>query len=510
MILLILLYLNTSLYVLELNPTFPRTHHRLFRKSIMTPTYPRPDYQRTALNWTTLDGQWDIVFDDKDAGRAEFWQSKGIPANSKRQIQVPFAFQAPASGLGLNEVHEVLWYERKIADIRSAEELAKGNLLVLRFGAVDYKCSAWVDGHLVGSHRGGHVSFDLDVTDAIEAASDKNNATLTIRVEDSAYDLAQPRGKQYWRETPESIFYHPTSGIWLSVWLESVPQMRLATSSEGTILRSDDVKNAQLHARVAVTGRPVGFGCSVEIVSSIGGQQVGKSEKKELPKDKGFVNVDVPMTVTDVAGLKSKGLHFNVDGAVSENGVALWAPEHPLLYNLTIRLYDSSDTLVDEVQTTTGMRSISWNNGDSTFRLNGKPYFQALVLDQGYWPRTGMTPPSPDALKADIEMSIAMGFNGCRKHQKVEDPVFLYWSDRLGYLVWGEMASAYEFNDDYVEAFNQEWLEAMKRDINHPCIVTWTIANESWGYDKLKDNIEQRNHLRTLYYTTKYVPKKST
>jgi beta-galactosidase/beta-glucuronidase len=135
--------------------------------------------------------------------------------------------------------------------------------------------------------------------------------------------------------------------------------------------------------------------------------------------------------------------------------------------------------------------------------LNGSPYFQALVLDQGYWPRTGITPPSADSLKQDIILAKRMGFNGCRKHQKVEDPIFLYWADILGFLVWGEMANAYEFNDTYMERFNDEWISAVKRDINHPCIVTWTPVNESWGYDDLPGSAQQRNHLRSLYFMTR-------
>ena len=148
---------------------------------------------------------------------------------------------------------------------------------------------------------------------------------------------------------------------------------------------------------------------------------------------------------------------------------------------------------------------MSSSESDSTFRLNNQPYFHALLLDQGYWPSTLMTPPSPasESCKRDIELSKAMGFNGCRKHQKVEDPLFLYWADRLGFMVWGEMAAAYTFSVDYVDRFNQEWMEMVKRDINHPCVVAWTPANESWGYPNLDGDVRQREHLRALYHMTK-------
>ncbi len=166
-----------------------------------------------------------------------------------------------------------------------------------------------------------------------------------------------------------------------------------------------------------------------------------------------------------------------LDPACWRDRLAIWSPEHPVLYDLTIELYDADDNLIDQVNTTTGMRSINWTKGDGSFRLNGKPYFQALVLDQGYWPETLMTPPDSHALKRDIELSKAMGFNGCRRHQKVEDPLFMYWADKLGFLCWSEMASAFDFSVDMMERFDQEWMEAVRRDINHPCVVAWTPAN---------------------------------
>lgn len=464
-------------------------------------SYPRPDFQRTSLNWSTLDGPWTFTFDDKDEGLSSKWHKNSLEAIQSREITVPYAFQTPASGINLIEAHEVLWYERRISDIRTADEKAKGNKLLLRFGAVDYECSVWVDGVLVGGHRGGHVPFDIDVSDALDGP----DARLTIRVRDSPYDMTQPRGKQFWGPVPESIFYTPSGGIWLSVWLESVPATRLLCGSGGTVLRADDIDGGKLRAKVAVAGRRVESVPKVEIEAKLGGLSVGKVSG-ELPKDKNFVALDLGMKVSEAAQaeLKDKGRElFGVDG-VWHGGVAVWAPEHPVLYDVTLRLFDGSGKLLDEVRTTTGMRSLSWQTGDGTFRLNGKPYFQMLFLDQGYWPETGITPPSSESLKTDIELAKKIGFNGCRKHQKVEDPRFFYWADRLGFLVWGEMANAYEFGDEYIERFTAEWTEAVKRDINHASVVTWTPINESWAVSALKENIEQRNHIRALYYLTKY------
>ncbi|KAF3766623.1 family 2 glycoside hydrolase [Cryphonectria parasitica EP155] len=469
-----------------------------------SPSYPRPDFQRPGLNWASLNGPWDFFFDDKDEGLSENWHLSSPPASLRRTIEVPYAFQTPASGINERAAHEVLWYQRTLKDIRTDDSKSRGDRLLLRFGAVDYEATVWLDGQLVGSHRGGHVPFEVDVTNGV-AKTTAGEARLTLRVRDSPYDLTQPRGKQYWGPEPESIFYTPTSGIWQNVWLESVPSARIADSSAGTVLRSNDINTGNLHAKVAVVGRRAQAPCSVEIEASFLGLAVG-SGKGDLARDRDYANLVLNLRLPEnehnkVAGTLAK------DDSVWRSGLALWSPEHPLLYDLTLRLLDPDGNVLDQVETTTGMRSIDWLRGDGTFRLNGRPIFQSLCLDQGYWPETYMTPPSADALKEDIKLSKDVGFNGCRKHQKVEDPVFLYWADRLGYLVWGEAANAYEFSDEYVERFNAEWTESIKRDMNHPSIVAWTPVNESWAYPKLSDNsqagLDQRNHIRQLYYLTK-------
>ncbi|KAK7970583.1 hypothetical protein PG996_000988 [Apiospora saccharicola] len=508
--------------------------------------YPRPDFVRPNLNWKLLDDQeWQMLYDDQDLGLSAGWHLQGVPDqvevadasaagqseaelqklaafpelkevgfarpnathNKKKPIKLPYVFQTPASGWGDNEAHEVLWYETVLNEPRAWNDVEKGLRVLVRFGAVDYETSIWVAGRYVGGHRGGHVPFDVDVTDALTAAANEGKeAKLVMRVRDSPSDLEQPRGKQYWAPTPESIFYTPSSGIWQSVWMEVVPAARIAGSSEGTVLQSTDIEGGVLKAKVNVVGRRAGAKYDVEIESSIGGVSVGKTRQATL-KDKDYVKLDVNMKVP---AEQLKQLSAELTGAAPtdnadcwKDGVALWSVDHPTLYDVTIRLYDSTGELLDEVDTYTGMRSINWTTGDGTFRLNGKPIFQTLTLDQGYWPETGITPPSSESLKLDIELTKKMGFNGCRKHQKVEDPRFLYWADKLGFLVWGEIANAYEFSEEYMKRFDAEWTEAVRRDINHPSIIVWTPVNESWAYPSLKDNVEQRNHIRSLYYMTK-------
>ncbi|KAI1333162.1 glycoside hydrolase family 2 protein [Xylariaceae sp. FL0255] len=510
-------------------------------------TYARPDFVHTNHRWSPINDRWTILFDDEDVGLSQSWQIRGVPdkvainssnkpggatesaeaearrlaafpeliakdfktdrktENVKQPINVPFVFQSPASGLTEKGAHEVLWYERTISDPRAKPEVDAGDRVLVRFGAVDYDVAIWASGYIVGKHRGGHVPFDVDITDALTATG-KAEVKLVLRVQDSPSDLAQPRGKQYWAPQPESIFYTPSSGIWQAVVLEVVPATRLGNSSSGTVIKSNDIYTGTLDAQVAVLGRRAGHAYSVEIEGSLNGFAVAK-KREDLPKDKDYASVKLPLALSEE---QIKGAPQSVtDIAPFDNddcwlkGLALWSPDHPTLYDLVIRLYDSDRKVVDEVKTYTGFRHLDWTKGDGTFRLNGKPLFQALCLDQGYWPKTGMTPPTPESCKTDIELAKKMGFNGCRKHQKVEDPMFLYWADRLGYLVWGEMANAYEFSDEYMDRFNQEWTEAVRRDINHPSVVTWTPINESWGYPDLKGSVEQRNHLRSLYYLTK-------
>lgn len=513
--------------------------------------YPRPDFQRSGSRWQSLNGPWDFLFDDDDVGLTLRWQQSGLPsevavkktlakseaepqsdsdaitqriaagtqdllknnvltrgpsaaaAHHKRPITVPFVFQCPASGINERGIHEVLWYERAIADLRTASEHDEGRRVLLRFGAVDYEACVWLDGSLVGSHRGGHVPFQLDITDVLDAQR-RDTHRLTVRVYDSAHDLTQPRGKQYWGAQPESIFYTPSGGIWQSVWLEVVPAARIADSSHGTVLRSNDIHAGDVYFDVAAQGLQAGHKYVVEADISFAGQLVSRSPKVDVKEASARFRLSARLSEENIAALAESVLQNAPldDASCWRDDVALWSPEHPQLYDVSIRLFDSfSGRQVDEIKTMTGMRSIKWSGG--LWRLNDAPYFQMLNLDQGYWPDSFLTPESSHSLEADIECAKKMGFNGCRKHQKVEDPRFYYWADRKGYLVWGEMASAYQFSREYVDRFNQEWTESVKLAINHPSVVTWTLVNESWAYTSLKDDVEQRNHIRALYYLTK-------
>ena len=332
---------------------------------------------------------------------------------------------------------------------------------LLHFGAVDYRATAWVNGSVIGAHEGGHTPFVCDITRALK----NSYGRLVVRAEDPPTDRYIPRGKQHWEEQPASIFYARTTGIWQTVWLEPVA-----------------------HSYIV----------NVRITPQIEGQ-VSFDFKIAKPTADQYLKV----TVRGPSGVIASGMGVAMGPLASVSATVpnpeLWSPERPFLYDATLELYGPGG-LADMVETYFGYRSISTQDGK--ILLNGNPYYLKTVLDQGYWPESNLTPPSDDAIKADIQVAKQMGFNGVRKHQKVEDPRFLYWADKLGLLVSAEMANAYLFNEDAVARMTREWIEVIARDYNHPCIIIWVPVNESWGVPNIRDAREQA-HLRALYYLTK-------
>jgi beta-galactosidase/beta-glucuronidase len=417
------------------------------------PEYPRPQFCRP--EWINLNGRWAFAFDDLDIGLQDYWFNGHH--DFERQILVPFTFEADLSGIGDRSFHERVWYRRAI---KVPGEWVDRRIL-LHFGAVDYRTTVWVNGSVVGAHEGGHTPFTCDITRALK----EGKGVLVVRAEDPPTDRYIPRGKQYWEERPASIFYARTTGIWQTVWLEPVPKSYLAAVKTTPTLEGTVKFNLKIAA----------------------------------PEANQFVKV----MVRDEARLLASGMSI-CSGPLASVSVLLdnpklWSPESPNLYDARLELHDPHG-LLDAVETYFGYRSISTQDGKIV--LNGSPYYLKTVLDQGYWPASNLTPPSDEAIQADIRVTKQLGFNGVRKHQKVEDPRYLYWADKMGLLVSGEMANSYLFNDDSVARITREWMEAISRDYNHPSIVIWVPVNESWGVPNLREPKEQ-SHLRALYYLTK-------
>ncbi|MBV9330113.1 MAG: beta galactosidase jelly roll domain-containing protein, partial [Alphaproteobacteria bacterium] len=427
--------------------------------------HPRPQLRRAV--WTELGGKWQFCFDDADRGRAEHWQSDAKKFD--RTIVVPFPPESPASGVGETGEHPVLWYRRTF----SLDAGSRTERLRLHFGAVDYHAQVWLNGHFLGEHQGGHTPFHFEIGHLVSADAEQ---TLVVRVFDDPHDLAQPRGKQHWRDEPATIYHQRTSGIWQPVWLEPLDRC-----SVETIKWTPDFH---------------GFGVALEMTLS--GATVSASKAHIRLNCAGQTLVDDVCSLGD--GVFSRKFFF--DPRFGANAKALgWTPDHPNLIAAEIEILDQAGKSLDRIESYFGLRSIEV--ADGRFVLNGVPTFLRLVLAQNYWPESHLAAPSPAAMMREVELAKALGFNGMRIHQKIEDPRFLYWCDRLGMMVWGEAASAHVFSRESVERLTAEWQAAVKRDYSHPSIVAWVPFNESWGVPDLDHESAQRDFVRALYHLTR-------
>jgi beta-galactosidase/beta-glucuronidase len=424
--------------------------------------YPRPLLRRR--EWFDLCGDWEFALDA--AG------SFNEPAelSFERRITVPFAPETARSGIADLSSYRACWYRRSWLP----PPLERGQQLVLHFGAVDYLATVYCDGRTVACHEGGYTPFSVDLTRCIQPGKP---AELVLRVEDDPADLAKPRGKQDWQTPAHSIWYPRTTGIWQTVWCERVPTSRIDALEFSTSLERWEVA---LRARVI---EQPGQRLRLSVRLRAGGQ--------ELAAD----------TYSVTAGEVHRRIALSDPGIDDSRNTLLWSPESPTLIQAELELLDAAGGVIDRVESYTALRTFSAKG--HRLLLNGRPYPLRLVLDQGYWPETGATAPDDRALRRDIELTKAMGFNGARKHQKIEDPRYLYWADRLGLLVFEEMPSAYRFTKDSVERLVRQWLEVLRRDASHPCIVAWVPFNESWGVPNLPESRAERDYVQALYHLTK-------
>jgi beta-galactosidase/beta-glucuronidase len=325
----------------------------------------------------------------------------------------------------------------------------------------------------MAEHQGGYTPFSVDVTGFLGDGP----CELVVRAEDDPLDLAKPRGKQDWQEEPHSIWYPRTTGIWQTVWLEVVPRARIET-----LRWTPDLTRWELALEASVSEEtPPGTRLWLSLTA---GERRLASDSYEI-----------------LAGEVNRRIAFSDPGIDDSRNRLLWSPESPTIIDATLELTDPAGAVLDRVASYTALRSIGVQ-GDRIV-LNGRPYPMRLVLDQGYWPESGMTAPDDQALRRDVELAKAMGFNGVRKHQKIEDPRYLYWADHLGLLVWEEMPSAYRFTKVSIDRLTREWLEVLKRDYSHPCIVAWVPFNESWGVPNLPDEPAERHWVEGLYHLTR-------
>lgn len=429
------------------------------RASTHDGTHPRPTMMRE--DWTSLDGAWGFAHDDEQAGLAERWYAPAASADAdpfSRTIEVPFVPESEASGVHETGYHPTVWYRRTIN-----ASAAPGQRLLLHLGAVDHEAHVWIDGRLAGHHVGGQTSFTCDLTDLLE---DGEEHVLVVRAHDDPHDPELPRGKQDWEEDPHAIWYHRSTGIWRSVWLETVSAQHV------TGFHWDfDMPRARVDVSLRLAHRPQP-GTTVRVRLSVADEALGAFEVTAMdPRIEG--TVDIPA----------------VRNTQSRDRI-LWSPEHPTLVDVTLQVLRDGE-VIDEVASYLGLRTTGIDRG--WFLLNGEPYFVRSVLEQGYWPSSHLTAPSLEAYRQEVELIKELGFTAARIHQKVEDPRFLFWADRLGLLIWGETANAYAFSPRAATAITSEWMEIVEQVRAHPSVVTWVPVNESWGARDLADSAPQKD-----------------
>jgi beta-galactosidase/beta-glucuronidase len=417
------------------------------------PEYPRPQFERSA--WVNLNGTWTYAFDFGKTGREKNWQNQKA---FDGKITVPFCPESSLSGVQYTDFINSIWYQRNI----SIPAEWSGKKILLNFGAVDYEAHVYIDGQPVGLHNGSGSSFSCDITRFVKAGQTHN---LVVQVNDDLRSGMQTGGKQSSRLYSYVCSYTRTTGIWQTVWMEAVDKEGLKS-----VFAVPDIDQKQLVVHPQFYGENAGNKLVVTIYD-------GK---------KAVSSASVACGNNSVVVLPVKGMK-------------LWSPESPFLYGVKYQVVKGGK-VIDEVNSYAGMRKVHLANG--YFYLNNKPYFQRLVLDQGFYPDGIWTAPTDAALKKDIELAKAVGFNGARLHQKSFEERYYYWADKLGYLTWGESAS-WGLNCNNNEAcgnFINEWTELVVRDRNHPSLVTWTPLNEAWD---LPNPEVYKRFVQNLYNITK-------
>ncbi|MEK4473178.1 sugar-binding domain-containing protein [Paenibacillus sp. FSL R7-0048] len=414
------------------------------------PEYPRPDFIRP--EWINLNGQWQFEIDHGKSGK-----ERGYPVNDHNlsgTITVPFCPESKLSGVEYKDFMAAVWYKREF----TVPESWTNGRVILHFGAVDYMAEVWVNGVSVGTHRGGYTPFSFDITSNLLAGSN----VITVYAEDDVRSGRQPRGKQSEQFHSHGCDYTRTTGIWQTVWLEQVPETYLSNLKVVA-----DPDNGCVHLEMKVQGNAAGD--TLRATALYGGKPVGDSS----------VIVSGP----------------SIKLTIPLSEIHLWEVGNARLYDLKLSLH-SQGRESDVVHSYFGLRTVRLDG--MAFRINGKSIFQRLVLDQGFYPEGIYTAPTDEDLRRDIEISIGLGFNGARLHEKIFEPRYLYWADQLGYLVWGEHAN-WGLNitgADSLTHFLPEWLEGMQRDFNHPALIGWCPFNETWD----RDGAKQHNPVLQIVY----------
>lgn len=428
---------------------------------IPRPEYPRPQFERT--DWINLNGSWTYTFDFSESG-----QERGLAKSEgfESTITVPFCPESKLSGVEHTDFINCMWYQRKV-DIPASWT---GKKVLIHFGGVDYYSVLYVNGAVAGRHWGGMSSFEIDLTRFVKPGE---TANLVLLVKDDIRSREQAGGKQSSRFGSYGCMYTRTTGIWQTVWMEAVAPCGLK-----------DVYVKPDLDRSSFIFEPSFYGLSKDQQFCVKILDAGKVVASATAK------ASTPMSVV-----------------VPVKKVKTWSPADPFLYDVTYEVLDKDGKVIDAVSSYAGMRKVHIEG--NRLYLNNEPVFLRFVLDQGFNPDGIWTAPSDAELKADIERSMAVGFNGARLHQKVFEERFHYWADKLGYLTWGESSSwGLDVNDEVAARnFIAEWEDIVVRDRNHPSIIVWTPFNETWDRPDVACGEDAAIHhdrlLTDVYYLTK-------
>ncbi len=421
--------------------------------------YPRPNFIRE--DYVDLNGSWSFDFDDSGELSSAFLKENVL--NLSQKIKVPFPYQSPESGINITDVHENVVYSRTfiIADDKV------GKNVLLHFGAVDHKARIYVNGKLAGEHIGGYTHFQFDITDLIIVGEN----VLTVFVEDND-SPSQCRGKQIWRSEPSGCHYVAVTGIWQDVWLEFTDKAYI-TQLQFTSDFNKLCETVSLTFNRNICG-------TITAEFEINGNSFGKITQS-----------------VNSSGCKIT-IHFE-DYSLRDKNTINWSPGRPNLFDVKFSL--ESEVGKDTVESYFGFRSFE-AKGDK-FYLNNSQYYLKMILDQGYWTEGIYRPKDNDEFRIDVEKTKELGFNGARKHQKIEDPRYYYWADRIGLIVWGELPSFYSFDENSIKDALTTMKEFVSEARNYPSIVAWVIFNETWGLRKLLGDSRQADFARSLYYLCK-------
>ena len=417
----------------------------LAQTNIPRPEHPRPQFVRDS--WVNLNGTWSYTFDFGESGLTRgLDKSEGFDG----KITVPFSPESKLSGVEYKDFINCMWYQRAV-DVPATWE---GKKILLNFGAVDYYSTIYVNGNLAGRHWGGSSSFSVDMTPYVKAGE---KANIVVCVKDDVRAGEQTGGKQSRSFYSAGCYYTRVTGIWQTVWMEAV-----APAGLKEVYVKPDLDNSSFVLEPRFYALEKGLSLNVKV----------KDGDKVVAKKS--VKVTNPMTIV-----------------LPVKNVKTWSPDSPFLYGLEYEVVNAEGQVVDQVVSYAGMRKIHIE-GNRVF-LNNEPLYLRMVLDQGFYPEGVWTAPTDEALKQDIEMSMSVGFNSARLHQKVFEERFHYWADKLGYITWGESASwgADTNNEMAARNFLNEWREVVTRDRNHPSIVIRTPFNETWERPK---GVEEARH----------------